>query len=418
MISFTWASLTVDFVVILILILRSGVAFKRKENRQFIIFPFILIIVGISYGMTSNPIPAYIPQSAGYLFFVRLIGTIVKLFLAYYVVTYMASFVHDSHMRLIHALLDPAMAAAVIEILINPFRHIIFYYDSGLSFHPGPLDFTFYIIAVYFYCIGGAVLIINRKKMSKETAAAILTLVALSMTGMLVQTEFPVKNFDLFIHSICCILMLYTLLDSGDLVLALTKKNEEINQLTQQTIYALTGAIEAKDPYTSGHSGRVADYCEMIAAHLGMDETERKNIYYAALMHDVGKVGIPERIIEKPTHLTTEEYETIKQHTIIGASITKPITALPMIEQGAHWHHEHFDGSGYPDGIKGENIPLVSRIIGVADAYDAMTTDRPYRKAQTEDYAEEEIRTGLGTQFDPEIGKIMLEILENKEAAG
>ena len=149
-----------------------------------------------------------------------------------------------------------------------------------------------------------------------------------------------------------------------------------------------------------------------------MDETERKNIYYAALMHDVGKVGIPERIIEKPTHLTTEEYETIKQHTIIGASITKPITALPMIEQGAHWHHEHFDGSGYPDGIKGENIPLVSRIIGVADAYDAMTTDRPYRKAQTEDYAEEEIRKGLGTQFDPEIGKIMLEILENKEAAG
>lgn len=418
MVSFTWASLTVDLVVITILILRSGVAFKRIENREFIVFPLILMVVGVTYGMTDKPIPSYVPQSVGYLFFVRSMGVIVKLFLAYYIVKYMAVFVHDRHSRLLHILLDPVMAAAVIEIAVNPFRHIIFYFSPDLSLHLGPLDFTFYIFAVYFYSVGAAVLLINRKNISRGVTMAVFTLAMFSMTGMLVQTRFPVKNFDLFIHSICCILMLYTLLDSDDLVRALTKKNEEINQLTEQTMLALTGAIEAKDPYTSGHSSRVADYSRKIAERMGLSETEIKNIYYAALMHDVGKIGIPLKIIAKPTRLTKEEFDTIKQHTVIGASIAHPITALPLIEQGARWHHERFDGGGYPDGLEGDKIPLVSRIIGVADAYDAMTTNRSYRAAQDESYARSEIRNGLGKQFDPEVGKIMLEILEEEAAGG
>ncbi|MCI2049925.1 MAG: HD domain-containing protein [Lachnospiraceae bacterium] len=302
---------------------------------------------------TDKPIPSYIPQSVDYLFFVRSMGVIVKLFLAYCIVIYMAVFVHDRHYRLLRALLDPVMAAAMLEVAVNFFRHIIFYFDENLSLHLGPLNFTFYIFAVYFYSFGAAVLLINRKNMSRGVTAAVFTLAMLSMTGMLVQTKFPVKNFDLFIHSICCILMLYTLLDSGDLVLALTKKNEEIHQLTEQTMLALTGAIEAKDPYTSGHSSRVANYSREIAERMGLDEAEIQNIYYAALMHDVGKIG----------------------------------------------------------------IPLVSRIIGVADAYDAMTTSRSYRTAQNEDYARKEIRNGRGKQFDPEIGKILLEILEEKETA-
>ena len=415
MISFTWASLTVDVVVIIILILRSGGEFKRKENSEFIIFPLILIVVGIAYGMTDKPIPSYIYQSVDYFFFVRSAGVIFKLFLAYYIVTYLAVFVHDKHSKLLHILLDPVMAAAVIEILINSIKHNVFYFSPDLALHLGPLNVTFYIFAIYFYSIGAAVLFRNRKNMPQGVTTAVFTLAMFSMTGMLVQTKLPVKNFDLFIHSICCILMLYTLLDSGDLVRALTKKNEEINQLTEQTMLALTGAIEAKDPYTSGHSVRVATYSQKIAEQMGLDETTAKNIYYAALMHDVGKIGIPLTIIRKPTRLTKTEYEEIKKHTVIGASITHPITVLPMIEQGARWHHERFDGSGYPDGLKGKEIPLVARIIEVADAYDAMTTNRSYRDALKENSAEEEIRKGLGTQFDPEIGTIMLDILAKEK---
>jgi putative two-component system response regulator len=148
---------------------------------------------------------------------------------------------------------------------------------------------------------------------------------------------------------------------------------------------------------------------------MGMNEKEINSVYYAALMHDVGKIGIPLNIIDKTTRLAKDEYNTIKKHTVTGASITHPITAMPMIEQGVRWHHERNDGHGYPDGLKGTEIRLVARIIGIADSYDAMTTTRSYRGALNESNAEDEIRKGLGTQFDPEIGKIMLEILNKKE---
>jgi putative nucleotidyltransferase with HDIG domain len=414
MLSFTWASLTVDIVVIIILILRSGTSFKQKENSAFMIFPLILIIVGLAYGLTEKPIPTYVFRNVDSFFLVRSAGIIFKLFLAYYIVVYMVIFVHDKRRRLLHMLLDPVMLAAVIEIIINIFQHNVFYFDSDFSLYTGPLNVTFYVFATYYYCVGAVVLLLNRRKVSHGVTAAVLTIAMLSAIAMFVQAELPVKNFDLFVHSICCILMLYTLLDSKDLVNALTKKNEEIKQLTEQSMLALTSAIEAKDHYTSGHSVRVAEYSKKIAEHMGMNETEITSIYYAALMHDVGKIGIPLNIIDKPTRLTKDEYDTIKKHTVIGASITHPITAMSMIEQGVRWHHERFDGCGYPDGLKGTEIPLVARIIGIADSYDAMTTTRSYRGALNESHAEEEIRKGLGTQFDTEIGKIMLEILKQK----
>ena len=415
MLSFTWASLTVDVVVIMILILRSGTSFKQKENSAFIIFPLILIIVGLAYGLTEKPIPTYIYQNVDLFFLVRSAGIIFKLFLAYYIVVYMAIFVHDKHRRLLHMLLDPVMLAAIIEIIVNFYLHNVFYFSSDFSLHAGPLNVTFYIFATYYYCIGAVVLLVNHNKVSHGVTVAVLTIAMLSAVAMFVQAELPVKNFDLFVHSICCILMLYTLLDSKDMIRALTKKNEEIKQLTEQSMLALTSAIEAKDPYTSGHSVRVAEYSKKIAEYMGMNEKEINSVYYAALMHDVGKIGIPLNIIDKTTRLTKDEYDTIKKHTVIGASITHPITAMPMIEQGVRWHHERYDGHGYPDGLKGTEIPLVARIIGIADSYDAMTTTRSYRGALNESNAEDEIRKGLGTQFDPEIGKIMLEILNKKE---
>jgi len=206
--------------------------------------------------------------------------------------------------------------------------------------------------------------------------------------------------------------MLYILADSDELVNTLKTKNEEISQLMKQTVYALTSTIEVKDEYTKGHSDRVARYSVEIASKLGMDDQELEAMYYAALMHDIGKIGIPVELINKPGKLTEEEYAQIKQHTINGAKITKSITSLPQMEQVARWHHERFDGKGYPDGLAGEDIPLSARIVSIADSFDAMTSDRIYRKAKTISEARSELITERSKQFDPELVDIMVSIID------
>ena len=157
------------------------------------------------------------------------------------------------------------------------------------------------------------------------------------------------------------------------------EREERMERLSRETVLALAKAVEAKDKYTNGHSERVAKYARLIAARAGMNETDCNDIYFVGLLHDIGKIGIPDTIINKTSRHTDEEFAVIKRHPIIGAEILKDITEMPGIEKGARRHHERYDGKGYPDGIKGEEIPEFSRIICVADAYDAMTSTRSYR---------------------------------------
>ena len=156
----------------------------------------------------------------------------------------------------------------------------------------------------------------------------------------------------------------------------------------------------------------MSKYSVMLAEAIGFDEEQLNHIKYAGLLHDIGKIGVPGDLINKPARLTEEEYNVIKTHPIIGADILKSITSVEMIYQGARWHHERYDGKGYPDGLKGEEIPLVARIIGVADAYDAMTSARAYRQVMSKEKVNEEIRNNLSTQFDPLLGRIMLHIMD------
>ncbi len=180
-----------------------------------------------------------------------------------------------------------------------------------------------------------------------------------------------------------------------------------------QSMKTFTNFIDTKDPYTRGHSIRVAFYTKKIAQKMDFDEEELYNIYYVALLHDVGKINIPDEILNKPGKLTQEEMDIIKTHTSNGASMLKDFSSIPCIVEGAHYHHERYDGNGYPVGLKGEEIPLIARIIGVADAFDAMNSDRCYRKALSKDKIISELKEGLGKQFDPEIVKIMLDLIEN-----
>lgn len=183
-------------------------------------------------------------------------------------------------------------------------------------------------------------------------------------------------------------------------------------QLFEETALALANAIDAKDKYTHGHSIRVAEYSKKIAELSGKNEQECEDIYYAGLLHDVGKIGVPEAIITKEGRLTDEEYEAIKQHSSIGAEILKSITEYPYLCIGAHYHHERYDGRGYPEKLVGTDIPDIARIIAVADAYDAMTSKRSYRNAIPQQKVREELISGAGTQFDPEYANCMIHMID------
>lgn len=186
------------------------------------------------------------------------------------------------------------------------------------------------------------------------------------------------------------------------------QKSLKIENLTYQAMMTLAQTIDAKDAYTKGHSTRVAEYSRMIAERAGKDEDYQVAIYFMGLLHDIGKIGVKDEIINKPGRLTDEEFAMIKSHPAIGYDILKNMTEIENIEYGARWHHERYDGTGYPDGIKGEEIPEYARIIAIADAYDAMASNRSYRSAMPQDVIREEIIKGKGRQFDPELADIML----------
>ncbi len=192
----------------------------------------------------------------------------------------------------------------------------------------------------------------------------------------------------------------------------LHKSNRKLQRLTTQVMLTLAGTIDAKDKYTNGHSERVAEYSKMIAQRSGLPQQEQDNIYYIGLLHDIGKIGVPDEIINKTSRLNDEEYAVIKTHPSIGAEILERMSELPDIALGARYHHERYDGRGYPEGLKGEEIPLIARIIGVADAYDAMTSNRSYRNVLSQNVVRGEIEKGIGTQFDPGFAEIMLKIID------
>lgn len=185
-----------------------------------------------------------------------------------------------------------------------------------------------------------------------------------------------------------------------------------LDELNTNIIRALAYTIDAKDHYTSGHSQRVADYAVAIAKRMGKSEEEQKIIYYAGLLHDIGKIRVPEEVINKPGKLTDEEFNLIRLHPVSGYHILKDIHEDIRIAYAAKYHHERYDGNGYPNALEGENIPEIARVIGVADAYDAMASNRRYRDALPQSVVRSEIETGRGKQFDPEIADIMLQMID------
>jgi len=296
--------------------------------------------------------------------------------------------------------------------------------DENNTYHRAPGYFISFIIPVTVLIIQLTVAIQHRKHFRTGVFISLLLFTTLPIVAGLVQIPlYGLSLINLTTGFLTTMLYLFALGDMNYTVEharqlevdLLKKENENSKKLFAQTAEALASAIDAKDKYTRGHSSRVAEYSRKIAESVGKSSQECDEIYYAALLHDVGKIGISRSILQKPGKLSNEEYQVIKEHPDIGAQILSSISESPYLSIGARSHHERYDGKGYPQGLKGNDIPEIARIIAVADAYDAMTSSRSYRETIPQQVVREEFVKGLGTQFDPVFGKIMIHLIDLDE---
>ncbi len=196
------------------------------------------------------------------------------------------------------------------------------------------------------------------------------------------------------------------------------RQTRKLRSTFVSAIDSLVRLLEARDPYTSGHSLRVCDLTVKLGEKLGLDQKALQSLHLAAKLHDIGKVGLPEHLLNKPERLTEEEFVLIRKHPVIGERILAPIIRSPSVRAAIRGHHERFDGLGYPDGLRGEGIPILARLIALVDSYDAMTSDRAYRQALAAEDALARLRAGAGTQFDPALVPTFVEMIQNELLSG
>ena len=190
------------------------------------------------------------------------------------------------------------------------------------------------------------------------------------------------------------------------------QREQETQMILLESFRTFARIIDAKDPYTQGHSMRVAAYSRLIAKELGYSESDQDRVYWIGMLHDIGKIGVTDVILQKPGRLDNAEYSLIQTHVDIGGAILEDFTALPGIAEGAKYHHERWDGKGYSTHLSGKHIPEIARIICIADSFDAMTSPRVYRKAMAVDHAKHELLSCAGTQFDPQIVPVMVKLID------
>ena len=308
-----------------------------------------------------------------------------------------------------------------ILVIISPFTGLYYTFDEMNRYHRSSLYPVSYIVPLISIVLLLSVIIGFRKKIRAKMWIILILFAMMPLAAAIIQ--FYISDIyitDMAIVVMVVLLYIFTLLDTnGRLenaqmreIQMLLEDQEHTRKLFTETAIALVDAIEAKDRYTQGHSTRVAEYSRMIATLLGKSEDECNDIYYAALLHDVGKIGVPDSVINKKVDLTSEELGVIRKHAMIGYQILSEISDFPYLAMVARNHHERFDGAGYPDGLKGKDIPEFARIISVADAYDAMTSNRSYREQLTQENVREEFLRCSGTQFDPDYVDVMIRLID------
>lgn len=317
--------------------------------------------------------------------------------------------------------IDILVIAGLLLLCISQFTGLYYTFDESNTYQRAPLFLISMAIPCAMLIMQLSVIIQFSKYFRRGLFISLILFTTLPLIAGIIQFQiYGLSLINLTTGFLATMLYLFALKDMNVTVERarkveydfLKKQSEDSKRLFAQTAEALASAIDAKDPYTKGHSSRVAEYSRKIAELAGKDEQDCEEIYYAALLHDVGKIGISRTILNKNGKLTDEEYQIIKEHPNIGAQILSSISESPYLSIGAKSHHERYDGKGYPEGLKGEDIPEIARIIAVADAYDAMTSSRSYRGTIPQQLVREEFIKCLGTQFDPVYGKLMLHLID------
>ena len=294
-----------------------------------------------------------------------------------------------------------------------------FGYTAENVFYRGPLGYfvywviAFYTLALLLFCFR-----LSAKK-ERQEALIVLSIAVTVGAGMVLEAVFGIHSIgrtSIALSTVFYLIHAETREHRDELLNLQLKKETEERRHTEeqalQVVRTLAHTIDAKDDYTNGHSTRVAEYAVILATALGWREEDIRNLHYAALLHDIGKIGVPDTILNKPSRLTDMEYEIIKSHTTIGSDIIKSITTIPGVGDVVRHHHERYDGRGYPDRLQGEAIPLNARLVCICDAYDAMTSHRVYRRALDRDFVRSELVHGRGTQFDPQMLDVFLQLLD------
>lgn len=313
------------------------------------------------------------------------------------------------------------LLAGIVLVVLSQFTGFYYTFDEMNRYQRGPGFLICYTVPLAVLLLQLSVILKYFKNLRRGMRVSLLLFILVSIGASILQVfvyGFSLNNIA--IVAMTSLLYVFAIQDLSQEVkhsrvmeiehYKEAKRREHV--LFEQTAEALASAIDAKDPYTNGHSRRVAEYSLKIARAMGKTEEECEKVFFAGLLHDVGKIGVPSSIINKKGRLTDEEFEQIKQHPVKGGQILSSIKQSPWLSIGARYHHERYGGNGYPEGLKGEQIPEVARIIAVADAYDAMTSNRSYRNAIPQHVVREEIVKGMGTQFDPEAAKAMVHMID------
>ena len=382
---------------------------------------FLLIFDILSYYYRGNTTTTgfYMVRISNFLVFALTIG-IIFIFTLYLINLY----IHEGKFEKPPFRLKLACLICMIGwimLIISQFTDFYYRFDKFNRYERMNGFTVCYLIPLIILILDMSVIIENYKRLGKLMRFSILIFSIVPLISSIIQIyTYGVSLINITLVGLVVLIYIFSLLDTNKMIERANKQELEIvrqeqknmHKLFEQTATALANAIDAKDKYTHGHSRRVAMYSVKIAKSAGKKEKECEEIYFAALLHDVGKIGIKDSIINKEGKLTDEEYGAIKTHPVIGMQILSSISQSPYLSIGAHYHHERYDGHGYPAGLKGEDIPDIARIIAVADAYDAMTSKRSYRDPIPQQLVREEFVKGLETQFDPNYGRIMLHLID------
>lgn len=438
------SSYVVDFEVLSFFVLlfisiymRAKYSMETEQNKEF-----LRVVVAIGGACLFDVLGAYsIKYSWGIVaeHILNFLYFFSAALVPYIFLMYVFSFYYkdDRAVKLKEKWFNQIIFLSFVGLLVaNIFTGILFYYEADGTYAHGPLYLLVLLVPVFFF-IQAAIFIIMHRKFYSRAEFILLLFFTIFCTGWpaLQAYIFPMYLTNFFVGTIMIFLVLLTIETPDDQELFITidrlnkikteledkvaeenrileGREKKLSNLTMQMMSALTKAVDAKDSYTSGHSSRVAHYSRLLSRRLGMSKEEQDDIYTMGLLHDVGKIGVPRSIINKPGRLTDEEFAVMKSHPKRGYEILSRITVMPGISKGARWHHERPDGKGYPDNLKGDDIPFEARIIAVADSYDAMTSYRSYRDVMPQEAVREQIVKGRGTQFDPKVADAMIALID------